>query len=635
MSPVDPGRPFARPFASLVDALEDALRNGVERPESFSFVFQHAVSSYPLPSNLFSLVRVSGLVNSRSFVFTENVHYRFAANRLTWVDGAPKPDNGKRLDVDYTVRELPSGITDFNQGSVAGTLVRALSREMAQLYAQMDEAYRRAFIDFANDVALDNVVALVGVQRTPAQAAVGEVTFFRKAPSQQPLVIPVETRVADQAGRTFVTTAEGTIPSPTPFEEVLTPTARVVKVTRPIAELRGVWPVAANPDTTPPLPAGSAFGADARTVTLNADPPSGDLRVRYIPRAATVPIRAVEPGPDGNVNAGTITVMPTPPAQVDGVTNELPTAGGEPAEADERLRERAKHALERAGNATINAIKFSVLGVEGVEGVEVIDHSVDDDVPLGEVRVRYSGGKIEDVRQAVESSRAAGVIARLEEIQDVLISGTFNLVDAEGGASAASLQAFLSQVRDLLKAQAIGVPLSVRRLNALAFEIPGVGEVVEAQLRFTRVADGTTGDVADPFIIAATEIVRPDEAHLGAVVLDKLRLASSAPAPAPNRLTLNIQVLDAGGAPVTFRRLSLDLTVGIRAYSKTAPDAPPERIGSVSKRLEYTASNTAPVTITNADLAGFRPADHNNNVEFVIEAPAYPTLDSVTSRVPI
>jgi len=635
MSPVDPGRPFARLFASLVDALEDALRHGVERPETFSFVFQHAVSSYPLPSNLFSLVRVSGLVNSRSFVFTENVHYRFAANRLTWVDGAPKPDNGKRLDVDYTVRELPSGITDFNQGSVAGTLVRALSREMAQLYAQMDEAYRRAFIDFANDVALDNVVALVGVQRTPAQAAVGEVTFFRKAPSPQPLVIPVETRVADQAGRTFVTTAEGTIPSPTPFEEVLTPTARVVKVTRPIAELRGVWPVAANPDTTPPLPAGSAFGADARTVTLNADPPSGDLRVRYIPRAATVPIRAVEPGPDGNVNAGTITVMPTPPAQVDGVTNELPTAGGEPAEADERLRERAKHALERAGNATINAIKFSVLGVEGVEGVEVIDHSVDDDVPLGEVRVRYSGGKIEDVRQAVESSRAAGVIARLEEIQDVLISGTFNLVDAEGGASAASLQAFLSQVRDLLKAQAIGVPLSVRRLNALAFEIPGVGEVVEAQLRFTRVADGTTGDVADPFIIAATEIVRPDEAHLGAVVLDKLRLASSAPAPAPNRLTLNIQVLDAGGAPVTFRRLSLDLTVGIRAYSKTAPDAPPERIGSVSKRLEYTASNTAPVTITNADLAGFRPADHNNNVEFVIEAPAYPTLDSVTSRVPI
>jgi uncharacterized phage protein gp47/JayE len=635
MSPIDPGRPFARPFLSLVEALENGLRNGVERPETFSFVFQHAVASYPLPATLFSLVRVSGLVNSRFFVFTENVHYRFAANRLTWIDGAPKPDNGKRVDVEYTVREQPSGITDFNQGSVAGTLVRALSREMAQLYAQMDEAYRRAFIDFANDVALDNVVALLGVQRTPAQAAIGEVTFFRKTPSPQPLVIPIDTRVADQAGRTFVTTAEGTIPSPTPFEEVLAPAGRAVKVTRPIAELRGVWPVAANPDTSVPLAAGAAFGADARTITLNADPPPGDLRVRYVPRAATVPVRAVEPGPEGNVNAGTITVMPTPPAQVDGVTNELPTVGGQAAESDDRLRERAKHALERAGNATINAIKFSVLGVDGVEGVEVIDHSVDDDVPLGEVRVRYSGGRIEEVRQAVESSRAAGVIARLEEIQDVLISGTFNLVDVAGGASAASLQEFLARVRDLIKAQGIGVPLSVRRLSAIAFEIPGLGEVVEAQLRFRRVADNSTGDVTDPFIIAPTEIVQPDGANLRAVVLDKLRLAGSAPLPEPDRLTLSIQVLDTAGSAVTFRRLSLDATVGIRAYSRTAPDAPPERIGSVGKVLEYEASNTAAITITNADLAGFRAADHNNNVEFVIEAPAYPALDGVTSRIPI
>jgi hypothetical protein len=635
MSPIDLGQPFARPFLSLVEAIEGGLRYGVERPETFSFVFQHAVSSYQLPSSLYSLVRVTGLVNARFTVFTENVHYRFAASRLTWIDGAPKPDNGKRVEVEYTVREQPSGITDFNQGSVAGTIVRAISREMAQLYAQMDEAYRRAFIDYANGVALDNVVALVGVQRTAAQAAIGEVTFFRKATSPRPIVIPVDTRVADQAGRTFVTTAEGTIPSPNVHEEILTPNARVLTVTRPIAELKGVWPVAANPDSATPLAAAATFGTDGRTVTLNADPPSGDLRVRYIPRAATVPIRAVEPGPEGNVNAGTITVMPTPPAGVDGVTNEQPTTEGQAAESDDRLRERAKHALERAGNATINAIKFAVLGVEGVEGVEVIDHGTDDNIPLGEVRVRYSGGKIEDVRRVVEATRAAGVMARLEEIQDVLIAGTFYLIAAEGGASATSLQSFLSRVRELVKAQGIGVPLSVRRLNALAFETPGLAEVAEAQLRFTRVVGSATGDVTDPFLIAPTEIVRPDDANLKAVLLDQMQLQSSVIGTGANRVRLNIRLLDTTGAPVVFRRFLLDVTVVMRAYSKTAPDAPPERIGSVPKRLDFNASNVAQIAISATDLAGFRSADHDNRVEFVVEAPAAPTLAGITSRIAI
>jgi uncharacterized phage protein gp47/JayE len=129
--------------------------------------------------------------------------------------------------------------------------------------------------------------------------------------------------------------------------------------------------------------------------------------VRYRPLSTTVAIEAADAGPQGNVNAGTITIMPTPPPGVDGVTNENPTHDGQSAEDDDRLRDRARHALERAGNATLNAIRFAVLEVDGVEGVEVIDRSTDDSIPLGEVRVRYSGGRIEDVRRAVELSRAA------------------------------------------------------------------------------------------------------------------------------------------------------------------------------------------------------------------------------------
>jgi uncharacterized phage protein gp47/JayE len=632
---IDVGHPFTRSFVSLIEAFEQRLRAGVERPDTYSFVFQRTTTSYALPPAIFAVTRVSGLMNARFQVFAENVDYMIAGNRLVWIDGGARPDDNKRVEVEYTVLEEPSGITDFNQGSVAGTLVRVISREMAQLYAQMDEAYRRAFIDHASGVALDNVVALVGVQRIEAEPAAGEVTFFRKAPSPRPIVIPRDTRVADQAGRLFVTTAEGTIPATTAHEELLAPAGRILKVTRPIAELTGVWPVAADPGTATPLAAGATFGPDARTITLNANPPAGDLRVRYIPRAATVPVKATEPGPEGNVNAGTITVMPTPPPGVEGVVNERPLTGGHVEESDERLRERARHALERAGNATLDAIKFAVLGLEGVEGVEVIDHAIDDDVPLGEVRVRYSGGRVEDVRRTVEATRAAGVIARLEAIEDVLVSGTFYLIPDEGGATPAATPAFLARIGDLLRGQAIGAPLSLRRLNATAFEVAGLAEVAEAQLRFAR-NDGTAGDVTDPFLITPTEVIRPDEANLKALFLTGLRQTASALLPSgATRLRLTMQVLDATGAPVRFRRLSLDVTVGIRARSLTAPEAPPERIGSLTKRLEFTNSTNVSLNITPAELASFRPADHDPRVEFVVEPSAYPGLAGTTNTVAI
>ena len=75
--------------------------------------------------------------------------------------------------------------------------------------------------------------------------------------------------------------------------------------------------------------------------------------------------------------------MPTPPNGVEGVINKEPVAGGTPDETDDQLRQRAKFHLERLGNATLNALKFAVLEIDGVEGVSVADHSVDSAIPLG------------------------------------------------------------------------------------------------------------------------------------------------------------------------------------------------------------------------------------------------------------
>src|SRR5262249_11604314 len=139
-----------------------------------------------------------------------------------WNDDAPAdpelaaswfPDDNSRLTVGYLYRDLPSGITDFNDGSVASTLVRTVGRELKLLFEQMDQAYRRAFIDYAQGVALDNVVALLGISRNLALPAQGEVTFSLKKAARADVMIPVGTRVADARGRMFKVTVAGVIPA--------------------------------------------------------------------------------------------------------------------------------------------------------------------------------------------------------------------------------------------------------------------------------------------------------------------------------------------------------------------------------------------------------------------------------------
>src|SRR5215218_4468109 len=198
---IDLGKPFSEAYKDIIDALEDRVRNGVEQPDRVQFTYKGTVSSYELPRQAYAVTRVMGIVggsNERGqfFEFVPGRDFRFSNNRIIWLDGVAQPREGSRFEVEYTYRERPAGLTDFNPGSVVGTLVRAVARQMKLIYDQMDEAYRRAFIDEATGVALDNVVALLGVVRNPAQKAKGEVKFFRNRPDNEDVPIEVGTRVA-------------------------------------------------------------------------------------------------------------------------------------------------------------------------------------------------------------------------------------------------------------------------------------------------------------------------------------------------------------------------------------------------------------------------------------------------------
>jgi uncharacterized phage protein gp47/JayE len=565
----DPNDPndFRASLATLVEALEGRLRDGVEQLRRTSVVFRTGVLSYQLPGPAAAITRVSGTRADRAEVFTAGTDYALRGDRLDWLAAAAPPAAGSRLEVEFSVRDAPSGLTDFNAGSVAGTLVRAVAREIAVLYAQMQEAYRRAFIDDADGVALDNVVALLGVTRTAAQPATGQVTFQRRRRTTQTVVVAAGTRVADPSGREFSTTTEARIP------------------------------------------------IDAAS--------------------ATVPVVAVLPGPEHNVNADTITVMPTPPAGVEAVTNQDPTSGGQPAEPDDRLRDRAKHALERAGNSTLDAIRFAVLEVEGVQDVQVLDRQVDARIPLGEVRVRYSGGNAVKVAAAVQAARAAGVIARVEATVTVWVSGTFQIFPAAAPAPGAVTE-FLAAVVEDMTGLGIGEPLPVRRLNARVFAVPGLADVAEAQLDSHRPtpSDPEVPILTDPLLVGVNELIRPVPGGLSGVVLAALDVTAHA-ATADGGYAITLRILDGQGGAASFRSLALDVAVTARATLRDNPTQPQVQVGSFTRNVGFTGP-AATVAFTVADdLPDFRSADHVAEVEFTLVAAAYPRLVAAVHRVDV
>ena len=618
---------FTTSLAAVISSLEDRIRHGVEQPAEFSVIFSSNIRTYPLPSNAISVTQVTGMVMNLFTQFEDGKDYIFSGESLVWQGTTALPDEGSRLDIEYTYRELASGLTDFNPGSVAGTILRAVAREMTLLYAQMDQAYRRAFIDEATGVALDNVVALLGVQRIPALKAKGTATFLLKKPATKTVGIPRNTRIADQSGRIFlVLDKDSSIPIQT--EEFQTPKGTTVTTRNKIAEVIGVYRKSDTSATPAALPIAATFGADERNITFTTSAPGEAVRIQYKPKSVTVAIEAADPGPDGNVNANSITLMPTPPPGVDGVTNEDPTQGGQDAEADSRLRDRAKHALEQAGNATINSIKFAVMAVKGVEGVVVIDNETDNSVPLGEVRVRYSGGDVNEVKKAVEKTRAAGVVVRIDEIRQVFITGTFYLIPSQQPSPDAG-GTFVDAVTEFINGLAIGMPLPIRRLNSFAFGISGLADVAEAQLQSHTPNPSSQGVniTVDPLLISGAELVRAASGAIQVVFLQALNATANAKAGAG--YTIDVQINDAQGAPVKFNNFSLDINVLARATLQANPSQAPVRVGLFTKPVQFQNSTTGKLAITvTTDLKDFSAATHTQTVEFQLTAAAYPVLQS-------
>lgn len=322
---------------------------------------------------------------------------------------------------------------DPEAGSVARTLVEAFGREMALFYAMLERAYASGFLDSAEGLALDNVVAVLGIERARAGRLVGHVEFRRGSPAPDDIGIPAGRRVTGL-----------------PLKE----------------------------DALPPI----------FETMENAVLPRGGTSVLVAVQEVVIAGKKDDKQMTV-INPGTITLMPRPVLGIDTVNNPAPLRRYGEDETDESLRARARTALRDGEKGTLEAIAAAVKeqGVEKVTVRERLDGPPGVvDVLVGDVGFEASGVKIERVRQAIWASKAAGIRVNLQFAKTLYLEPTMTIepvqtdLDADGFARLsdelnAALKAFVGELP-------VGATMSWRKFEAVLYGHAAVRRVGKVDL---------------------------------------------------------------------------------------------------------------------------------------------------------
>ncbi|MBQ8135224.1 MAG: baseplate J/gp47 family protein [Lachnospiraceae bacterium] len=127
-----------------------------------------------------------------------------------------------------------------------------------------------------------------------------------------------------------------------------------------------------------------------------------------------VPATAVIPGPDGNTEAGTITMITNPKTGIATVVNIGAFEGGRDTETDAEFRERYYASTDFAGGVNIDAVVAEIY--ESVEAVIAVtgdendtDETDENGLPPHSIEVVAYGGLDEEIAEAIFKRKAAGI----------------------------------------------------------------------------------------------------------------------------------------------------------------------------------------------------------------------------------
>jgi uncharacterized phage protein gp47/JayE len=421
-----------------------------------------------------------------------------------------------------TMRDrTPPTLTDFQEGSVVRTMFESFAYEIALLYAQMEKVYLCAYVDTAEGVQLEQVVAILGIKRGEPDFPTGKVTFIRDIGINEDILIPIGT---------LITTSEDTPESPKKAYKTI------------------------------------------ETQTLSRNTTAIDVRVQAIQR-----------GESQKTDAETIAVMPQPITGIKSVINqEAILFTGKRQETDQELRDRAKKTLLAASGANTTAIEQALISLPGVKQVQVRENfhyargevtltiigasqtvtiPKDTELKIGKQsfktteKVRLSGNipvkvnvqalvpgqagqltqatnnptikniesasinvineqpiilkdfgmievfvdgvdfsdtiKVSELQQEIERVRAAGIYVLLKSAISVTIDGVFKIELASGlklpQAEIIKLEAEIQKtIKSHIIEQKMGQPLLISQLTKKVLEINGVNDIADFNLEVKR-----------------------------------------------------------------------------------------------------------------------------------------------------
>lgn len=413
-----------RTYPEVLDNLLTDIAGGVAaEPYPFppedgaSAPFQHRLERPPVAE----VASVWGSRDGQPRRFRRGTDYVLQDDQQTleWLPGAELPDSGSLLYVNYLPASAVPVLTDLQTGSVVRTLAESMGLEIARLYAQLEAVYRSGFIDTAAGAALDNVVALLGVDRVDGGRAAGEIEFTRAGGTRGAITIPAGSRILTGTGEVEYETTE-TI-TLAPAQRKIRVVARDLESNAPVAAdtlTVLATPIAGIASVTNPAPAAIAteketdaelraraknflHGSERATLgalrqaiarqQITADVVEDEKNPGYV--TVTPHVDVLTPELEQRLRtairdtrpAGVVVtrVDPVPPRRVN-VEMLLTSAEGltEPdlREAQHAVRDRVEEYFARlpvGENGSVNRLVGLILGIEEVEDVRLVSITID------------------------------------------------------------------------------------------------------------------------------------------------------------------------------------------------------------------------------------------------------------------
>jgi uncharacterized phage protein gp47/JayE len=333
--------------------------------------------------------------------------------------------------VDRLLSNLGPG-TDTHAGSMARTLAEAYAREMATFYAMMELAHRSGYLDTAEGAALDNVVAVLGLERARAGRLTGEVEFSRASPAPDDIGIP--------AGRQVTGLSADSKPLPL-FETLEEAVLR-----------RG----------------------ETRVIVRVQEIQDDSEASRQAPAV---------------INPGRLVIMPRPVLGIEAVTNRTPLRRTGEDETDDSLRARARTALRDGEKGTLEAIAAAVRQ----QGVQQVTVREPEDAPPGVIDVLVGDAGFEQdaqgvarVEAAIRVSKAAGIRVRLRYARTVYFQVGFQVEPVDPDMDEATFDRLRRELQQALarfaKDLPVGETVSRRKLEAILFGNPAVRRISDLEV---------------------------------------------------------------------------------------------------------------------------------------------------------